>query len=276
MASLEAWRHILPYCDYATKLSTRLVSSSLRTCADEALASGRLWATSSEDDDLVVRGEEGVLPSSYPDCTLPIIGASELLLPLDVDVSDLLPRFKQRTRVVANHYHDLPTPTLSSSTLTYDLRGRRKIGLTLDPFCDCSNHLRHDARDVHVLVMAPSAPVQDSPECGVAAGVLAPSVRRLKVEVEGDPADLVFASMAMFTKDVKVHPELEVEVVFRSWAPKAARRSTREMWAGYLGIDGERVRVTCEGEEPEEQLRGKRKRLENQEEDTLRKRRPLL
>lgn len=271
MASLEAWRLILPYCDYATKLSTRLVSSSLRTCADESLASGRLWVTSTEDDEPVVRGEEGVLPSSYPDCALPITGTSELLLPLELDVSALLPRFKQRTRVVANHYHDPPTPTLSSSPETYDLSGRRRVGLTLDPFCDCSNRLIHDARDVYVSVMAPSAPVQDSPECGVAAGVLAPSVKRLRVEVEGDPADLVFASMAMFTQDVNVNPELEVEVVFRAWAPKQARRSTREMWAGYLGIAGERVRVTCEGEE--ERIGGKRKRIEGSDLSEVSKRR---
>lgn len=261
MASLEAWRLILPYCDYPSKLTLRLVSSSLRTCADESLASGRLWVTST-DEELVVRGEEGVLFASYPECSLPIIGTSELLLPLGVDVGDLLPRFKQRTRVVANHYHDPP----SSHSDGYDLRGRRKIGLTLDPFCDCSNRLLHDARDVSVSVMAPSAPVQDSPECGVAAGVLSLSVRRLKITVEGDPADLVFASMAMFTKDVNVREELEVEVMFKSWAPKQARRSTKEMWAGYLGIDGSRIDVRCEVESLErEGIGGKRKRIEEME-----------
>lgn len=273
MASLEAWRLLLPYCDYATKLAVRGASSALRACADEALSAGRLWVTvSSDSDDLVVRGEEGVLPASYPDCHLPIAGA-ELLLPLGADVSALLPRFKQRTRIVANHYHDPPSPSPPPSSGAgegYDLRGRRAIGVTLDPFCDCAHRLQHAARDVAVSVLAPCMPAQDSPECGVAAGILTGSVRRLRVEVEGDPADLVFASMAMFTRDVEVHPELQVEVVFQAWAPRQARRSTREMWAGYLGIEEGRVRVRCE-EEGGERVGEKRAREGAEEE--VRKRR---
>lgn len=258
MASLETWRLILPYCDYASKLSARGASSPLRAVADEALARGRLWVT--DDGGLTVRAEEGVLPSSHPECSSAIAGAGELLVPLGSELGALLPRVPQRTRIVANHYHDPPAD--AGAWRAYDLRGRRRVGLTLDPYCDCRAGLVHDARDVAVSVLRPANAAHDEPECGVAAGVLAASVRRLRVTVEGDPTDLVFASMAMFTKDPDTHPELEVLITFRAPAPSQARQSSRDMWASYLGIPEERVSVIC-AEEGEGEERGtKRKRLE--------------